>query len=69
MQEIYSTDEDYLIKFNNQEEGWNFNKTFTRVNLLFFYQDLDRLYRLYMWLCSLKLLYSFLKTNLLYLNP
>jgi hypothetical protein len=39
---INKKDKGYMIHFKNTEEGYNFDKTFTEKDMLFFYQDYDR---------------------------
>jgi hypothetical protein len=39
---INKRDMGYMIHFNNTEEGYNFDKTFTEKDMLFLYQDYDR---------------------------
>jgi len=34
---------DYIIHFKNNEQGYNFDKTFTKKEMMLFYQDYDRL--------------------------
>ncbi len=58
-----NTTGDYIIKFENNDKGWKFNKEFSRQDLIIFYQDFDLLYGFYVRLISLKLLYGFLMTH------
>lgn len=55
----------HIVEFNNQEDGWDFKKRFVGTEMLNFYQDLDRAYKLYAELFSIKLLLIFLATNFL----
>lgn len=54
---------DYEITFSNYEEKWQFYKKISRIELLTYYQDFDRLFILYTKLLSIRLLHSFLLLN------
>jgi hypothetical protein len=54
---------DFIIDFNNTELGYSFQNTFSRKQLLQFYQDYDRMTTIYTQLLSIRLLSSFLNLN------
>lgn len=54
---------DYIITFSNYDRKWQFYKKFSRIDLLCYYQDFDRLFILYTKLLSIRLLHSFLLLN------
>jgi hypothetical protein len=54
---------DYTITFSNYDEKWQFYKKFSRIDLLGYYQDFDRLFILYTRLLTIRLLHSFLLSN------
>ena len=53
--------DDYIIKYNNTEDGYSFIKDFSRRDLLYFYQDYDRMTILQTRLFTIRLLISFLR--------
>jgi hypothetical protein len=57
---------DFIICFNNIDEGYSFQKTFSRKDLLNFYQDYDRMTIIHTQLLTIRLLYSFLNMNFVY---
>jgi hypothetical protein len=60
-----STD-DFIISFNNTDEGYSYQKTFSRKDLLGFYQDYDRMITIHTRLLTIKLLYSLLNMHFVY---
>ncbi|MGA9841653.1 MAG: hypothetical protein WBQ25_05010 [Nitrososphaeraceae archaeon] len=58
---------DFIIYFNNTDEGYSFEKTLSRKDLLGFYQDYDRMTIIYTELLTIRLLYSFLNMNFVYI--
>jgi hypothetical protein len=57
---------DFIIHFNNTDEHYSFQATFSRKELLHYYQDYDRMTSFYTQLLSITLLYSFLNMNFVY---
>jgi hypothetical protein len=51
---------DFAISFNNTGGGYSFHKTYSRKELLYFYQDYDRMTIIYTRLLIIRTLYSFL---------
>jgi hypothetical protein len=56
---------DYTITFSNYDQKWQFYKKFSRIDLLDYYQDFDRLFILYTRLLTIRLLHSFLLSHFL----
>jgi len=54
---------DFMIYFNNTDEGYLYQRTCSRKELLQFYQDYDRMTTIFTQLLSIRLLYSFLNLN------
>jgi hypothetical protein len=57
---------DFMIHFNNTGYGYSFHKTYSRKELLYFYQDYDRITIIYTRLLIIRTLYSYL--NIFYHN-
>ncbi|HKI08672.1 MAG TPA: hypothetical protein VKA09_09780 [Nitrososphaeraceae archaeon] len=51
---------DFVIHFNNAEDGYAFQRIYSRKELLNFYQDYDRMTIITSRLLNVRLLYSFL---------
>jgi hypothetical protein len=58
--------EDFIISFNNTDEGYSYQKIFSRKDLLGFYQDYDRMTIIHTRLLTIKLLYSLLNMHFVY---
>jgi hypothetical protein len=54
---------DFIIHFNNIDEEYSFQRTFSRKDLLSFYQDYDRMTTIHTQLLTVRLLYSLLNMN------
>lgn len=57
---------DFLIAFNNTDKKYSFQKSFSRRQLLQFYQDYDRMTVTYTRLLTVRSLHSFLSSNFVY---
>jgi hypothetical protein len=57
---------DFIIHFNNIDEEYSFQRTFSRKDLLGLYQDYDRMTTIYTQLLTVRLLYSFVNMNFVY---
>jgi hypothetical protein len=51
---------DFAVHFSNTKRGYSFDKTFPRKELLYFYQDYDRMTIIYTRLLIIRSLYSYL---------
>jgi hypothetical protein len=58
---IEYSDKGFKIHFQNSEQGYNFDKSFTEKELLLFYQDYDRLIALQTLLLNSALTSDFLR--------
>lgn len=60
---ITNDSNDFTVHFNNTEDGYIFQKTYSRKELLNFYEDYDRVTNIVSRLLNVRLLYSFLNLH------
>lgn len=65
---IYKESGDLVIDFNNTDQGYRFQRRYSRKELLHFYQDYDRLTNNHVQLLTIRLLYAFLNMNFVSIN-
>lgn len=60
---ITNDSNDFTVHFNNTEDGYIFQKTYSRKELLNFYEDYDRVTNIVSRLLNVRLLFSFLNLH------
>ena len=57
---------DFKVRFSNLAKGYSFNETYSRKELIFFYQDYDRMTIIHSRLLTIRSLYSYLNLYFVY---